>query len=127
MNAQRPCYHAREGSTVHWVYTLLMGVLWFGGINLYSVGAEMLEDGTLGDALGWPLYVIVMVLTGNLSGVVAGEWRGTTGAVRGTMALGLVLLFGAILIMAFSATKAVPPRPPCGGSDSGSDATGRLS
>ena len=36
------------------------------------------ELGSLGDVVGWPLYINGMILTGNVSGALTGEWAGSS-------------------------------------------------
>ena len=64
-----------------------MGCLWYGGLVVYGAGADGI--GGLGSVLGWPAFTVAQVLTSNVSGMLAGGWRGTTLRPRRWMALGL--------------------------------------
>ena len=77
-----------------------MGVLWAGGIVIYGRGASM--EGALGPVFGFPIMLIISILTANAAGAVSGEWRGTQSAARTTMVFGVGIMFVAIL--SFSAT-----------------------
>ena len=57
----------------HWLLALTMGVFWFGSLELY--GAATARLGSLGPALGWPLFMSLIVVTASLLGVLTGEWR----------------------------------------------------
>jgi L-rhamnose-H+ transport protein len=94
----RPFYHAHVGGAMNWVYAGLMGVLWFVGNSLYSTGASQL--GSLGTAVGWPVFITSMILTGNVSGVVNNEWAGVNAQTKGTMLVGNLLLVAAVVVAA---------------------------
>jgi L-rhamnose-H+ transport protein len=83
---------------------LLMGVLWMLGMFVYGVGASRL--GPLGPVLGWPLFMTLMVLTGNFWGSVTGEWKGA-----GRRAYWLLQLGNAAMVMAFVVIS-LGTRPP---------------
>jgi L-rhamnose-H+ transport protein len=85
----------------YWLLAALMGLLWFGGIAAYGMGAT--ELGSLGPALGWPLFVATNIITGNVWGAVTGEW---TGAGRRSYAYafgGIAVLVIAIFVIAHGA------------------------
>ena len=52
---------------------------------LYGVGANMWGD--MGDAVGWPVFMIAMIISGNISGMFLGEWKGTSVVSRTWMAV----------------------------------------
>jgi L-rhamnose-H+ transport protein len=67
-------YRTSGAPAGYWPLAALMGFLWFGGIAAYGMGAT--ELGSLGGALGWPLFVATNIITGNVWGAVTGEWTG---------------------------------------------------
>lgn len=74
-----------------------MAILWFVGFVMYGVGASLMGD--LGLVVGWPVYINTMVLTGNVSGVITGEWAGTSNEARCWMAGGVGILVGSIIVV----------------------------
>jgi len=82
--------------------TLLMGLLWGGSIFVYGSAAPKL--GKLGPAIGWPLSLSVGLLTANLCGIFAGEWRFSRGVERVLMGTGLLVLILAIITLGWSST-----------------------
>lgn len=82
--------------------TILMGLLWGGSIFVYGSAAPKL--GRLGPAIGWPLSLTVGLLTANLCGIFAGEWRLSKLAERAWMAAGLTILVVAIVTLGCSST-----------------------
>jgi L-rhamnose-H+ transport protein len=90
------------GSAPLYRLTLLMGLLWGGSIFVYGSAAPKL--GKLGPAIGWPLSLSVGLLTANLCGIVAGEWRFSLAVERALMGVGLFVLILAIIILGWSGT-----------------------
>jgi len=76
--------------------TATMGILWFGSNIAYGVATTLLP-GDLGTVVGWPIYIIGMIIFANVSGIVQGEWNGAGGAAKAWMAVGLIILCLAIV------------------------------
>ena len=57
----------------HWMLAFVMGAFWFGSLLLY--GASVSKLGSLGPAVGWPLYMSLIVVAASLVGIVTGEWK----------------------------------------------------
>ena len=72
--------------------------LWMGGIALYSSATTYL--GVLGVSIGFALFTIVLILCGQLSGLFTGEWKQIPVRISGKFALGVTLLFLAIITFA---------------------------
>ena len=81
---------------------ILMGLLWGGSIFVYGSAAPKL--GKLGPAIGWPLSLTVGLLTANLCGILAGEWKLSRAPERAWMAAGLATLVAAIITLGWSST-----------------------
>jgi len=93
----------REGSDTNWLHTFLMGIMWFGGVAIYGMAVSNL--GRLGPSIGWPVIQSMAVASGNLWGIVTGEWKGTGRAPLSIMTVGLSLLFIGIGIIGWSSTR----------------------
>ncbi len=81
--------------------TILMGLLWGGSIFVYGSASPRL--GNLGPAIGWPLTLVVGLLTANACGIVAGEWKNSGRRERIWMGAGLAVLLAAISTLGWSA------------------------
>ncbi len=97
-------HYVREGRLSLYALTLVMGLLWGGSIFVYGSAAPKL--GKLGPAIGWPLSLAVGLLTANICGMLAGEWKLARVAERSWMAAGLVILIGAVFVLGWSSTLA---------------------
>jgi L-rhamnose-H+ transport protein len=84
----------------YWFLAVAMGLLWAGGIVIYGLGASM--EGAYGPVFAFPVMLIVSILTGNLTGVLLGEWRGVTSQATQTMKLGVVIMVGAIVVLGWA-------------------------
>jgi L-rhamnose-H+ transport protein len=64
----------REGDSAgYWPLGMAMGMLWFGGIVFYGMGATSL--GSLGGIVGWPIFMTLDIIAGLFWGAVSGEWK----------------------------------------------------
>lgn len=84
----------------YWGWAGIMGLLWAGGIVVYGRGASL--EGALGPVFGFPIMLIISILTGNAAGAVSGEWRNSPGAARSTMALGVGVMVLAIFTLGYA-------------------------
>lgn len=75
-----------------------MGLMWMSSTFLYGLGASYL--GSLGPSAGWAMYLIVVILAANLTGVFTGEWKGVSGKPVYLMTGAVVLLVIASLVIA---------------------------
>ena len=96
--------YREQGAASLFGLAILMGLLWGGSIFVYGSAAPKL--GQLGPAIGWPLSLIVGLLTANLCGMVTGEWRFSALADRMWMFAGLAVLLAAISMLGWSSTLA---------------------
>jgi L-rhamnose-H+ transport protein len=73
-----------------------MAALWMGAFALYGMSAVLL--GTLGTSVGWGLFQIFMIATAIGSGVLTGEWKGSSRRARAYLGFGLGLLILATVL-----------------------------
>jgi L-rhamnose-H+ transport protein len=78
----------------------LMAILWIGSFYLYAEGAARL--GRWGIVAGWPLFISVSIVVGNVWGFWRGEWEGAGIASRRLLHLGLVILIVGVIAVALS-------------------------
>jgi len=89
-----------RGGGAPWAATVYLGVFWAGGIVVYGMGATGM--GQFGAFLGYPVMLIVSILTGNSLGVLTGEWKGVSARPKRAMTVGVCLLMLAIVVLAYS-------------------------
>ena len=78
----------------------LMALMWIGSFYLYGAGAARL--GRWGVVVGWPLFISLSIVVGNLWGLWRGEWRGAPAPARRWLNLGLLVLIVAVITVALS-------------------------
>jgi L-rhamnose-H+ transport protein len=74
----------------------LMAALWIGSFYLYGMGAARM--GKWGGIIGWPLFISLAILVGNLWGLWRGEWRRAEPPARGRLNVGLGVLLLAMAV-----------------------------
>ena len=89
-----------DSCTRYWGLAGIMGALWAGGIVVYGRGASL--GGPFGPVFGFPIMLIVSILTGNTAGAVCGEWRGQPAAAKATMAYGVGAMVLAISTLGYA-------------------------
>jgi L-rhamnose-H+ transport protein len=77
---------------------LAMGLLWLFGYFFYGHGITKL--GEFGTALGWPLFMILMVLVANVWGLVTGEWRAADRLAFRYRCYGMGVVLAALVVVA---------------------------
>ena len=78
----------------------LMAVMWIGSFYLYGAGAAKL--GRWGAIAGWPLFISISIVVGNIWGLWRGEWQGAPPLARRWLNLGLLVLIVAVITVAAS-------------------------
>jgi L-rhamnose-H+ transport protein len=77
-----------------------MALMWIGSFYLHGAGAAKL--GHWGVIAGWPLFISLSIVTGNLWGLWRGEWPGASISARRLLNFRLVVLITAVIIVALS-------------------------
>jgi L-rhamnose-H+ transport protein len=80
----------------------LMALMWIGSFYLYGAGAARL--GRLGAVVGWPLFISLSIVTGNLWGLWRGEWQSAPAGARRLLNVGLAVLIVAVIAIALSSS-----------------------
>ncbi len=76
-----------------------MAVMWIGSFYFYGVGAAKI--GGWGLIIGWPLFISISIVIGNLWGIRKGEWKGAPDIARKRLNLGLIIIFIAMILLGF--------------------------
>jgi L-rhamnose-H+ transport protein len=80
----------------------LMALMWIGSFYLYGAGAARL--GRWGVVVGWPLFISLSIVVGNLWGLWRGEWQAAPAHARRWLNLGLLVLIVAVVTVALSSS-----------------------
>lgn len=78
----------------------LMALMWIGSFYLYGISAANL--GQWGIIIGWPLFIALSIVVGNLWGIWRGEWKGAPAAASSLLRAGLLVLMLAVITIAIS-------------------------
>jgi len=78
----------------------LMAVLWIGSFYLYGMGVAKL--GKWGLIVGWPLFISLSIVVGNLWGIWRGEWTDAPRKARSLLNFGILILCLAVVVIAIS-------------------------
>ena len=79
---------------------LLMAVFWIGSFYIYGISSYSL--GILGSVVGWPLFISISIVVGNIWGIWRGEWRDSPAKARKLLNVGMIILIAAMIIFGIS-------------------------
>jgi L-rhamnose-H+ transport protein len=77
---------------------ILMAAMFAFSNSAYGVGAARL--GGLGPMVGWPVFMALQVVTGNVLGIITGEWAGASKRTMLLLGLGTIALIAAAFLIA---------------------------
>jgi L-rhamnose-H+ transport protein len=80
--------------------SVAMSAMWIGSFYVYGAAASRLGD--WGGIIGWPVFIALSIVVGNLWGLWRGEWKGAPPHARKKLAVGLAVLLGAVAITTLS-------------------------
>jgi len=80
--------------------SILMAVLWIGSFYLYGMSTAKL--GKWGLVVGWPLFISLSIVVGNLWGIWRGEWKHAQARARALLNTGILILLLAVVVIAIS-------------------------
>jgi L-rhamnose-H+ transport protein len=78
----------------------LMAFMWIGSFYLYGISTANL--GRWGVIIGWPVFIALSIVVGNLWGLWKGEWRGAPATASSLLRAGLLVLMVAVITIAIS-------------------------
>jgi len=105
--------HRKNNSFTHYqgarngfnsLLTLIMGLCWYCSLVLYSQASLLI--GGLGPVVGWPLFMVLIILVSNFWGWRHHEWSHVTDRIKHQALSAIGLLIFAVAVLAYSATLA---------------------
>jgi len=85
--------------TTNWLLSLIPGFLWFGSILFYGIAVTKL--GKSGASIGWAFFQSLAIVSGNVAGVISGEWNNSGKKPFIINIVGLLFLIVGIIILAY--------------------------
>jgi len=93
-------HYFAQGTQNNIGWGMLMAIMWIGSFYLYGMSAVKL--GKWGVIVGWPLFISLSIVVGNLWGLWKGEWKGAPPHARSLLNWGLLVLLCAVIVIALS-------------------------
>lgn len=91
---------SETGTGTYWLLALIMAIFWFVSTLLYGVASGKM--GSLGPALGWPLFMSLIVILATTLGYLTGEWKRAAGKPVRIMVAGVAVLVVAVVILSIA-------------------------
>lgn len=92
-------YLINEYSFRNWILMFSMSLMWILSFYFYGIGTSKL--GTFGLTVGWPVFVSLSIIVGNLWGIKRGEWKDATRKSKNLLSYGLIILVISIVVITF--------------------------
>ena len=89
-------------NAVNCLLTLIMALCWYSSLVLYSQASLLI--GGLGPVVGWPLFMVLIILVSNFWGWRHHEWSHVTAGIKHQALSAIGLLVLAVVVLAYSAT-----------------------
>jgi len=87
----------RQGMAKETALGVSMALLWVGGVFGYGTGASMM--GRYGTSVGFTLFMASSILSSNVLGLLAGEWRGASPLTRRRLAFGISMILASVAVL----------------------------
>jgi L-rhamnose-H+ transport protein len=91
--------YKQKVSFKYWLYTIYMGALFFIPLAGYCRSAQVI--GELGPVVGWPLFLISIILASNFWSYWQDEWKGSDAKTIKIKRIGLGILILAVIVLGF--------------------------
>jgi L-rhamnose-H+ transport protein len=93
-------FYRKKNTGHYFLLTILMAVFSYSSLLLYSKASQLI--GAYGPLLGWPLFMILIILTSSFWGWRHKEWEGCGPKAEKTMKIGLMFLLLAMIVLGYS-------------------------
>jgi L-rhamnose-H+ transport protein len=80
--------------------TLFAAACWIGSFYLYGYSASLL--GSFGAIIGWPVFIAIAIIVGNLAGIWKGEWKNANPRSIRLLKSGMAVFILAVILIGFS-------------------------
>ncbi|MCL5260211.1 MAG: hypothetical protein M1561_00800 [Gammaproteobacteria bacterium] len=95
-------FYAQSCSGKYIFFALIMGIFWYGSLLFYSKASQII--GALGPIIGWPLFMVLIILSSSFWGWKHNEWEGCGEKPKKVMKFGLIFLVAAVIVLGYSSS-----------------------
>jgi len=92
-------YRSKE-TGIYYLITFIMAGVWLGGLALFGMATANM--GKLGPSIGWAIINAMAIFSGNVLGLLGGEWKGVSKKTLCVMTAGLVCLLAGTGIVGYA-------------------------
>jgi len=92
--------YRKSNTKRYYLFALIMGFCWYGSLIFYSKASQLI--GSIGPVVGWPLFMVLVILTSNFWGWKHNEWQGCDRKIKTILWIGLILLMLSVIVLGYS-------------------------
>ncbi|MBF0313605.1 MAG: hypothetical protein HQK50_17735 [Oligoflexia bacterium] len=96
--------YKKQGSGRYWIFSLVMALFWLGSLILYSQASLLI--GELGPIIGWPLFMVLIILSSTFWSLKQGEWNEASAHAMKILWIGLGSMFLSVILLGWSSQLA---------------------
>jgi len=89
----------QKGVGKYYLFAIIMGIFSYGSLLVYSKASQLI--GKFGPIIGWPIFMVIIILTSNFWGWKYDEWKNCGEKAENTMKFGLICFVIAIITLGY--------------------------
>lgn len=86
----------------YYLFALIMAIFSYGSLLIYCKASQLI--GALGPMIGWPMFMVLIILISSFWGWRYQEWRDCGEQAKNAMKLGIGFLVTAVIVLGYSST-----------------------
>lgn len=94
--------YRKSGTGKYHLYAIVMGLCWYGSLIFYGKASQLI--GALGPLVGWPLFMVLIILVSSFWGWKHKEWEHGSAKSKRVMNVGLAILLLAIIVLGYGSS-----------------------
>jgi L-rhamnose-H+ transport protein len=89
-----------SNASKYYLLAFLMGLFWFSSLMFYSKACQL--GGSMGPIIGWPIFMVIIILTSNLWSWLHKEWKGSGRKTLLSLFISLSLMVMSMIMLGIS-------------------------
>lgn len=94
-----------NNTRLYWLAILVMAIFYSASVGLWGIAISEKMLGILGPSIGWSLFIGFMVISSNIGGFIAGEWKQAGRKSIWFIIISLAMIASALLLIGYGNFK----------------------
>jgi len=97
--------YQKKGTGKYFLYAFFMGACWYGSLLFYGKASQLI--GKVGPVVGWPLFMVLIILVSNFWGWRHREWENCGSRAKVAIWVGILFLILSVVALGYSSSLQV--------------------